>query len=101
MNERCSVLLHLHHPAAGTLHLHPAAARSAGCRRADCKDWTFDIDTSGFVEFQRSFDGLAFFKRMLEVAEHNVEARGRKRDSLSWLDFKAALHRAQIARWRH
>jgi hypothetical protein len=49
------------------LHLHSAAARSAGCSRADCKDWTFDIDASGFIEFQRSFDGLAFFKRMLEV----------------------------------
>jgi hypothetical protein len=40
----------------------------------------FDIDTSGFVEFQHSFDGLALFKRMLEVAEHEVEARWCKRD---------------------
>ena len=75
MNERCSVLLHLHHPSAETLHLHPAAARSAGCSRADCKDWIFDIDTSGFVELQRRFDALPLFKRMLEVAEHDVEAR--------------------------
>src|SRR6516165_5767873 len=96
MNERCSVLLHLHHPAAGTLHLHSAAARSAGCSRTDCKDWIFDIDTPGFVEFQRSFDGLALFKRMLEVAEHDVEVRWRKRDGFSRLDFKAALYRAHF-----
>ena len=78
------------------LHFHSAAAGSAGGSRADCKDWIFDIDTSGFVEFQRSFDGLALFKRLLEVAEHDVEARWRERDSFSWLDFKAALYRAHF-----
>jgi hypothetical protein len=40
------VFVHLHHPAAGALHLHSAAARSAGRSRADGKDWIFDIDTS-------------------------------------------------------
>ena len=53
--------------------------------------WIFDIDTSGFIEFQRSFDSLALFKGMLEVAEHDVEAHWRKCDSFSRLDFKAAL----------
>src|SRR5262249_15559851 len=92
-----SVFIHRHHhAAAGTLHFHSSAARSAGCSRANRKDWIFDIDTSGFVEFQRSFDGLALFKWMLEVAEHDVEAPWRKRDGFSRLDFKAALYRAHF-----
>jgi len=89
MTTKSSVLLHLHHPAARTLHLHPAAARTARCSRAECKDWQFDIDTSSLIEFHRSLDGLALFKRMLEVAEHDMEARWRERDGFSWLDFKA------------
>src|SRR5262249_7806349 len=64
--------------AALHLHFHSAAAGSAGRSRADGKDWIFDIDTSGFIEFQRGFDGLALFKRLLEVAEHDVEAHWRK-----------------------
>src|SRR6516164_11345101 len=86
----------MHHPAAGTLHLHSASARSAGCSRADCKDWIFDIDTSSFVEFQRSFDGLALFKWLLEVAEHDMKARWRERDGFPRLDLKAALDRAHF-----
>jgi hypothetical protein len=88
------MLVHFHHAAA--LHIHSAAGCRAGCGCADCKDWIFDVDTSSFVEFQRSFDGLALFKRMLEFAEHDVEARWRKRDGFSRLDFKAALYRAHF-----
>src|SRR6516165_10125494 len=94
LKMRRLMLVHFHHAAA--LHLHSTAARSAGCSRTDCKDWIFDIDTSGFVEFQRCFDGLALFKRMLEVAEHDVEAGWCKRNGSSRLDFKAALYRAHF-----
>jgi hypothetical protein len=63
----------------------PAVAPVSGCTNGH--DWIFHIDSSGVVEFQSGFDRLALFKRMLEVAEHDVEARWRKRDGFSRLDF--------------
>jgi hypothetical protein len=50
-------VLHLHHSATRALHLHTAVAVGSCSRRgrANCKDRIFNIDRSGFVEFQRNF----------------------------------------------
>src|SRR6516164_9803169 len=66
------MLVHFHHAVA--LHVHSTSGARTRCGRADCKDRIFDIDCSGFFKFERGFDRLAFFERMLEVAEHHVKA---------------------------
>jgi hypothetical protein len=50
VSVQSSVFVHLHHTAAGTLHLHATASRRAACRRADRGDRIFHIDRSGMVE---------------------------------------------------
>jgi hypothetical protein len=70
--------------------------RRSGCRRADCKDRIFDIDGSGFLEFECSFDRLTLFERMFKLAEHDVKTRWRKSNGFTRFNFKPTLDRVHF-----
>ena len=78
-------------------------ARSSGCvpahrrgRRARRLDRVFDIDLAGLREFQRGFDLLALFERLLQSREHHVERSGLEFDGLTGLDLEPAFHRPHL-----